>query len=208
MKKSFLKKLPSWLKAVFSLVLGLWIVLNIIYLAGAEGVRSVKTGARISFDRKFDFQLFGIDEKHAFAVHDNKYISIVKYKKAPLPFCFICGYFDSDGTVVNGIDYFKDGWFYSNYAGLGPFPDAFQVSTKKTLKIEKESTPEDDLPLLYQKNNLLRDSAYVFDIKKLKANYPPLSTLKESCMVFNAAFILIFVILLSISVGYIFKPKD
>jgi hypothetical protein len=123
--KSLGKRLPSWYLPVFGLLLVLWVAFSIFYHMGAAGVSLARSGGfgHASFDRGSDYQLYKVDDSLAYFVDIGTGLSsLVRVRKAPVPFCFLCGRYVNNGPAVSDS---------------GPFPGFPEVKDRMQLKAEK-----------------------------------------------------------------------
>ncbi len=163
----------------------MYLGVSLIYKLGFNSVR-VK-GVKVDFNREFDNQLFKIDSENAFTLSSSNSISIVKYKKSIFPLCLVCGKYEPNGTVVNIVEYKNDEWFYSEYTT--PFYEAYEIKTKEFI----DSPEEGDLkshPTFLTKQLSFADN-HKINIEYIVNHFDPLTTLNESCMIFNFAFFIL-----------------
>lgn len=183
--------LPPWHTAVGGLLLALFLVFNLAYRLGAGGIRV--GGADTSFDREHDSALFKIDERRAFLV-DGNFVAIVKYKDGIPPFRPLCGRCDLDGTVFNMANFQKGDWFYSRYPELDG-PDAYNAKTGELVKLDVPRSQKDVDPQqvpFYAEHGFTFDEALAVTPARVAGQYEQLSKIQESCVTFNAAFVLLF----------------
>lgn len=184
--------IPGWVKAVSVLAFGLFVVFNMIYRFGYGGVEV--SGANVSFNRQYDNALFRIDDQLAFVVSGGGMASVVRYEPGMVPFRPLCGSYDLAGTVVHGR--FKKGdWIYrDSYSGFGA--TAFNLATKEEVKLQMPAGAGDtinpaDVPL-YVKHGLTFDDDNKLTVEWVVDEHEPIAVINESCLTFNAAFMLIF----------------
>ncbi len=146
----------------------------------------------LSINREFDHQLYKINERAAFLVMKSNTISIVKYKESIFPFCFLCGNFEVDGTIVNVIEYTKDNWFYTKYTT--PFYEAYNLKTEEFIDVPESGEVS---PQILENLNEFKSKQLSFtsqdelSLNFVKTNFEKLSTLNESCLIVHIAFLII-----------------
>ncbi len=183
--------MKNWYWKIFSILLTMYLSISLFYILGIDTSTSNKK-SKFSLNREYDFSLYKINELMAFSISKSKYISLVKYKKTIAPFCFLCGEFEPDGTVINGIQYKKGDWFYTDFTN--PFNEALNISTLELLDIIDEGFSGKDLTEneVFKEKNLIFSDSHKIDDTYIKNNFAPISTLNESCIIFNSAFIFLF----------------
>jgi hypothetical protein len=200
------KLLPDWYVAVGGLLLVLFVIFNLAYRLGAGGVRFY--GGTASFNRQFDHQLFKIDDTRAFLVHGES-VAVVKYASAYAPFRLVCGSCTPDGSVLNLADYRKGDWVYSRYPEFEG-PDVYNLRTqevitldvprpKGTARVEPAKVP------FYAEHGFTFDEALALTPEKVAKEFETLSTMNESCLTFNAAFYLLFALMLLVGAPLLIK---
>ncbi|MDC3958775.1 hypothetical protein [Polyangium jinanense] len=198
------QRIPKWFRAVAGATAGLWIIVSIYYWLGAGGVRA--HGASMSFERQHDFALLQIDDGRAFRV-DKYGVSITKYRRGTFPFCPLCGVNESAGTVMNGAQYRKGDWVYTDYPQ--PFNEAVNLKTGEVIDIPAAEDQLEKPPSEFAARGLDFESESKLDAGRFLAEFTPLSTINESCIVFNMAFLLIFAVLLVVGIVLaIRRPKE
>jgi len=198
------QRIPKWLRAVAGATAILWIIVSIYYWAGAGGVRSY--GASTSFERQHDFALLRIDEGRAFRV-DKHGVNITKYRRGTFPFCPLCGVNESAGTVMNLAQYRKGDWVYTDLTQ--PFDEAVNLKTGEVINLPEGEGQLEKLPPEFAARGLDFESANKLDAGRILTEFTPLSTINESCIVFNMAFLSIFAVLLVVGVVFaIRRPKE
>ncbi|NUP10398.1 MAG: hypothetical protein HOW73_30475 [Polyangiaceae bacterium] len=187
--------LPDWWLAVMTLLGGLFVVFNLIYRFGFGGV-SV-SGADVSFNREFDGQLWKIDDHLAYRTgkHPDD-VAVVRYKSGAIPFRPVCGSCDLDGSLLNTAQFKKGAWVYSEYPELEGV-DVVNIETGEKFEVDakkpepgKRSDPS--TIAFYRDRGLTFDDDLRLDARRVAKEATPLSTINESCIVFNAAFFLLF----------------
>lgn len=183
-----MRRLPDWYKATFALVLGLWLILNVMYRLGADGVQF--GGATTSFERQYDGVLHRIDDRHALRRGSAGDFAVVMVERGPIPFCPLCGVYQPAGSVVNVARFFKDGWIYTDHPTR--FFEAVNVDTGATIDVPERHDPGDtSLPPELAARGLEFADAHLLTDALVAARFPALATINESCIVFNAAFLLL-----------------
>lgn len=175
---------------ILSILVAMYISISLFYFLGFENI-NVQKKSNLKINREFDFALFKINEETAFSISKSKYISIVKYKRGLVPFCYLCGEFEPDGTIVNGIGYKNNDWYYTDLPN--PFSEAYNIQTNESIDISEKDFQDENLEgneLFKQKQLSINENQKIDDTYIIK-NFPPLSTLNESCIIFNAAFLIL-----------------
>jgi hypothetical protein len=192
-----MKRLPDWYYSVAGLVLALWLGFNLYYRFGAEGVEV--SGASVSFDRQYDRQLLRVNDQLAFIISSG-YPSVVRYERGAFPFCPLCGIYEPAGTVVNGTRYRKGDWVYSDsVSGYGS--DMVNLRTGEAIDVPEGEVrdPREFDPATveaYRARGLRFDPASALSPEQIAREFEAISTINESCVVFNAAFLLLLAVLL------------
>jgi len=187
---------PSWWVVVMALLVALWIAVTVIYRQGESAVRFGQGGSGLSFERQHDIALFEIDARAALLVSQGGTMSLVKYGRARFPFCPLCGEHELRGSIVNLAHYYKDGWIYTDHPG-GPFAELYHVASGEQVdvprpagaapgQVDASALPE------YARRGLTVDGAHRITPALIHERFPALSPINESCVVFNAAFMLLF----------------
>jgi len=196
-------KIPRWFKGLGALLLLLWVLFNVAYRLGLTTV--VVYGAEAPFaDQKFDHTLYKIDELHGFLIGSSDDIAVVSYADGTFPFAPVCGSFEPKGRVLNLANYQKDDWVYSQYPQFGG-PIATNLKTGQVLSGDAFTIPDDgpadpsQIPA-YRENGLTFDPQYLLTPAKVAAGYPKLSTINDSCVTFNLAFFLLFIVMALIGI--------
>ncbi|MDI1429686.1 hypothetical protein [Polyangium sorediatum] len=198
------QRIPKWFQAVAGATVALWLLVSIYYWAGAGGVRA--HGASTSFERQHDFALLQIDDHRAFRV-DKFGVNITKYRRGTFPFCPLCGVNESAGTVMNFAQYRKGDWVYTDLAQ--PFDEAVNLKTGEVINLSEGGGKLETPPPEFAARGLDFESANKLDEGRVLAEFTPLSTINESCIVFNMAFLLIFAALVVVGgVLVIRRPKE
>jgi hypothetical protein len=185
--------MPGWYTAVGALLLGLFVIFNLAYRLGAGGLHI--GGAAISFHRAHDRTLFKIDDHRAFLVRGD-FVSIVKYKDGTPPFRPLCGRCDLDGSIFNMASFQKGDWFYSRYPEFDG-PDAYNLRTGEVVKLDvvrsrysKDTDPQ-SVPF-YAAHGFTFDPALAVTPERVAKEHEALAVIDESCVTFNASFLLLF----------------
>jgi hypothetical protein len=192
-RRQALTALGAWL-AVNLVLAALFVGLNLAYRAGADGVEL--KGGVASFDREFDGALFGIDATRAYRVSGSGDVSVVKIKPGTPPFRPVCGTTSLDGSLINLAMYQRGDWVYSGYPEFDGV-DAYNVRTGETLSVDAP-TPEPgkmsdpaSVPE-YRSRGLTFAAANKLTAERIMRGHRQLASIEESCVVFNAAFFLLF----------------
>jgi hypothetical protein len=182
-----MRRFPSWYRATASAFVLLWGIVGAYYAIGASSVRA--SGATTSFDRSHDISLLKIDEHRAFRL-DKYGASVTKYERGTFPFCPICGVFKPAGTVMNLAGYRKGDWVYT--AHPQPFSEAVNLKTGEVVDLPADRGELSQPPPEFVARGLDFDKANAIDPSLIASTFTPLSTINESCVVFNMAFIAVF----------------
>ncbi|MDD5305985.1 MAG: hypothetical protein PHU25_01565 [Deltaproteobacteria bacterium] len=196
-------RVPRWFWTVTVAAASLWLIVTLYYWLGASGVSA--SGAKISFDRKHDISLFKVDDTQALSV-DKYGVGLVKYKRGMFPFCPLCGMNESSGTIMNGVRYRKGDWIYTDIAQ--PFKEAVNLKTGETVDLPDGSGTLAQPPADFVARGLDFAQGNAIDPESVSTSFVRLPTINESCVTFNAAFIIVFGVLLLI--GGVFalrRPK-
>jgi len=178
-----------------ALLVVLWIGVAFLYHRGAAGVGFGPGGGALSFDREHAFTLFEVDRHRHTALlvsHDGS-MAVVAYGRGMFPFCPLCGTYEPRGSIVNLARYYKDGWIYTDHLG-GPFAELYHVPTGEKVDVERPAGGgEPDAGSLppYAERGLTLDPAHAITPALIEARFTALPTIDESCVVFNAAFLLL-----------------
>lgn len=153
------------------------VLLNLYYAFGAAGFSY--GGNSFSFGRQHDRQLYAIDDRRAFLVtgRDHPTISVVKYEEGPLPL-ILCGRCTTAGGVFPFPRYRKGDWLYTDIR-VPSLPAAYNLKTGELRK-------DHDFPI---------DSELLFDVDAIIAEYKPIRTISEMCVILEAAGFIVVVIL-------------
>ncbi|MCZ8155717.1 MAG: hypothetical protein O9264_06340 [Leptospira sp.] len=185
-----MKKLNSSYFSILILLLGMYLGVTIIYKF-VENTNRSRTKV-FALNREFDHQLYKINERAAFLVLKSNTISIVKYKETIFPFCFLCGNFEVDGTIVNVVEFAKDNWYYTKYTS--PFYEAYNIKTDEFFDVaEQDEVSTQFLENLseFKSKQLGFATQDELSLNFVKSNFEKLPTLNESCLIFNVAFLIV-----------------
>ncbi len=181
---------------------GLFVLLNLYYRLGADGV-SV-SGADVSFERQRDVALFDAKNGYALLLTAPGVISLVKVERGAFPFCPLCGEWEPAGSVVNLVGYRKGAWLYSDQAS--PFSEAWNIETGESVDLDASlGSLQGHLPIELEAAGLDFDAEHRLTGAVVARDYPALSAIGESCVVFNMAFFLIFIVLMAIAVTFLLR---
>jgi hypothetical protein len=216
---------PTWWAVVLVLLLALWVGVTFFYRRGASGV-SVGAGgggSAISFDRQNDFALFKIDDKVGLVVNRDGSASVARYGRGTFPFCPLCGIYELQGSVVNLARYYRNGWVYTDYPG-GPFAELYHVASGQTVDVARpvataaapaaapaapagaDTAAVASLPD-YARRGLTFDEANRLTPARIQELFQPLAAINESCVVFNAAFMLLAAVWLIIALVFVIRGR-
>ncbi len=189
---------PSWWVAVLVPLLVLWVSVTVYYKRGASGIAF--GGSEISFERRFDFALFRIDDRAALLVNRGGSMATVAYGRGVFPFCLLCGTYRPEGSIVNLTRYYKDGWLYTDHLG-GPFAELYHVPTGEQVQVARPpgvapgatgaQGPDPTRLPEYASRGLTFDPAHAITPALIQEQFPELRAINESCVVFTAAFVIL-----------------
>ena len=136
------KKLATWWKAGFVLILALAVVNLVTYSLGGGGVR-VK-GSQASIDRNADHQYFKINDQYAFDYSPkHQSIDFVSYKKAS-GLNSLFGEYERDASIF--LQPSQDGdWVYNASPGFVEPGRVIAVNVASNETITKEEPISEDL---------------------------------------------------------------
>ncbi len=156
----------KWWSAITLGLAALFLSFNIAYRAGGDSVEV--RGQSLDFRRGHDFQLYSIDDRSAVLVtashREAEELAIVQLGHAPFPFSVLCGRYQPDGFTTD----FEKVRVARSLAG-------YQVSRSP------HPTPGERDRVMVRMKPI-----------EAQAKLRPLSTCNESCVTFNAAFLLLF----------------
>ena len=192
-RRQALTALGGWV-AVNLVLAALFVGLNLAYRAGADAVEF--KGGVASFDREFDGALFGIDAKRAYRVSGSGDVSVVKIKPGTPPFRPVCGTTTLDGSLINLAMYQRGDWVYSGYPEFDGV-DAYNLKTGETLSVSAPTPAPGKMsdPLTipeYRSRGLTFTDGNKLTPERIVRGHRQLASIEESCVVFNAAFFLLF----------------
>lgn len=178
------------------LLLALWAAVSASYYLGAERVRFNRSGAVVSFDREHDFALFALGNGAAILSSGSGSLSTVKIERGTFPFCPLCGEYEPTGTLVNGSDYIDGEWLYRAPIALPPDANEasqgalYNIVTGERVRVPPGATMAQQEVLLLARGLELDPSKRVTPAV-LEARTTPVAAINESCVVFQAAFLLV-----------------
>lgn len=191
------RRLPAWYPAAWILVILLWIVFSLVYALGGDGVEV--SGADVSFDRKFDYILFKIDDTTAFEVSGDR-VSVMHYREGPFPFSLLCGRYERDGRALAGEPLRDGDWIYADSPGgtWTDWPAARNLTTGETLHLSAaEAERLEDVPYnergdnaLYHDRGWVVDQAHRVTPEQVAREFEAMSTLNESSLAIQMAFLM------------------
>lgn len=203
-----MKSLPAWYKATGIVVLLMFVAVNVYYRLGAGGIQV--SGSSVSFDRHHDFALFRIDDRLAFLLTKSGFVSVVRYKRGTFPFCPVCGLYEPAGMVLSLAQYKKDNWVYTGH----PDPKrvcAVNLKTGEALKAGSAPVARPGLKVdvsqiaVYRENGLTLEERHRLSPSAVAKKFKSLSTINESCFVFNAAFFLVLGAMLILGIVFLIR---
>ena len=203
---------PSWWVAVLVPLLLLWVSVTVYYKQGASGIAF--GGGEVSFERRFDFALFRIDDRSALLVTRDGSMSVVAYGRGAFPFCPLCGTYQPEGSIVNLARYYKDGWMYTDHLG-GPFAELYHVPTGEKVQVERppgiapgatDGLDAAKLPA-YAGRGLTFEAQHRITPAVIEEKFPPLRAINESCVVFNAAFLILTILWLMVGLVTVVRGR-
>ncbi len=201
-------RIPPLLRNLFGLTVGLWLAFNVYYALGGSGVRS--RGGSVKVDRSKDVQLFQVDDKYALRTTDGESFDLVTFKRGTFPVCPVCGTWERDKFVVHNVGFRQGDWFIATYV-MPDGAEAFNVRTGEA--IEMPNVPGRVLDMEGKPTPAARSKSaaapFAAPSKPIGVDgLEPLRSIKESCIIFNASFILIaFGLAIAIGVALLRKPK-
>jgi hypothetical protein len=201
---------PKWFRQAFMIVLGLFISLNIFYAMGASGVLAGTSA--LDFARDFDYQLYEFKDDLGFSVdREGGRVEVVYIDTAPILFRPMCGTYQANGYPMPGADFRKGDWLYTEYPQYSDI-DALNLQTGETYDvpgIAKDTTAEIDWSTVefYLKNGLEINDKYRLKGESVEKEFAMVSTMNESCLIFNAAFYFVFAMLGIIALVYFIRAK-
>ena len=202
---------PSWWVVVMALLAILWIAVTVVYRQGESGVRIGRGGAGISFERQNDHALFAVDERVALLVSQDGSVSLVEYGRGTFPFCPLCGIEELRGSIVNLAHYYKEGWIYTDHPG-GPFAELYHVASGERVDVPRPAgaapgkTDAGALPE-YASRGLTIDADHRITPAFIQERFQLLSPIQESCVIFNAAFMLLGAAWIAIGLVFLIRGR-
>lgn len=180
-------------------VFALWVGLTCYYHLGGDGMEL--GGASISFNRGADFALYKINDKLALIAPRSGGLDVVTYDRGIPPFNLLCGTYDSTGTAMQYPRMSGD-WLFGipmEERQVGgewrkvPVDGIAGVNLSTGELIRSKAVASFDVwPAELTARGLTDKTGTGPSLKVLSKRLKPLSVQQESCMVFNAAFLLIF----------------
>ncbi len=193
-----------WYWTILSILLLMYVSVTISYKLSKDSFQIKKVPLKLN--REYDNELFKINENAAFILTRSQTISIVKYKKTIFPFCFLCGEFEQDGTIVNVVEFQKDNWFYTQYPG--PFAEGYNLQTQETFDVPEQEDFSVDLLMQipdYQNRNFQFSPSEKITPEWITERFQKISNFNESCLIFNSAFLILIIVWLIVGVFVILK---
>jgi len=200
---------PTWFRKCFIMLLGLFVSLNIFYALGASGVLVGTTA--LNFTRDFDYQLYEFKDDLGFSVDAaDGQVNVVYIETAPILFRPMCGTYQASGYPMPGADFRKGDWLYTEFPQYADI-DALNLETGETYNVPglSEDTTKIDWSTVefYLKNGLEINDKYRLKGDNVEKEFEMVSTMNESCLVFNAAFYFLFAIMGIIALVYFVRAK-
>ncbi len=202
---------PAWFVASVSLLVLMFIGTTVYYHMGATSVRYNRGVSGVTFDRQFDYKLFRIDDDHAFEISSSGFVAVVKYSRGTFPFCPLCGTWERDGSVLPGPAYRKGDWLYARYT----FPDspiAWNMKTGEAVISAKKERKDEEFPEhrledepFYVEKGFEFSTELEFHGGHVVDGFKELSVINESCVIYNAAFIFLFLVAFLIAIGFVIR---
>ena len=190
-------RIPGWYSPLLIFVVILWIVFSLIHWLGGSGVNV--SGADVSFNREHDVQLFRITDRIAFELDNDGDVSVMTYAPTMFPFNVLAGWYERDGRAMSGRVMRMGDWVYSDSPGLGRgIPDALNLKTGETLTVPddqaKQYTKTYDISVLntlpfYRDHGFVVDEQHRMTAEQVATDFTAISTLNESGMIVQAAFL-------------------
>ncbi len=183
---------PYWYRRIALGVLSFVVALELIYFFGASGFRY--RGASFSFGREHEYQLYEIDDRRAFSVRQGR-VEIVEYRHDPA-FLGLCGLCARGKSIFYRAEFRRGNWVWSRYPDFEG-ADVYNLKTKRLLELdvpkpERGIVAAEDVPF-YVEHDFTFDDDDKLTPEKVAAEFKPISTAREMCVILNAAFTLVLV---------------
>lgn len=196
-------RIRNWYWTTWKIVIVLYIGVSVVYyVVGADTARVRRTP--ISFDRQYDNTLYKIDDQRAFLVNANAdpnldWFAVVNYRRDDSPLGWVCGSCVLDGSVINGVDYQKGDFVYTDQPDISKI-DIANLVTGETFPVEVAAPPAGQIvdPAQiprYRELGLTFEPQYRLTTATLQTSRQQLPAQAESCVVFQLAFWFVFGIL-------------
>lgn len=188
-----LARIPPLFRNLLGATLSLWLAFNVYYALGGSGVGS--RGGSVKVDRSKDVQLFRVDDKHALRTTDGESFDLVTVQRGTFPVCPVCGTWERDKFVVHNVGFRQGDWFIATYVGPNG-AEAFNVTTGQAIDLPVVPGRVLDLDGKPTPAARAKTTAAPFAAPSQPVSVDglePLRAIKESCIIFNGSFILIFV---------------
>ena len=192
------ERVPGWIKAVTTLLLGLWVLMNVAYRLGADGF-SVH-GSDLDLQRQFDSSLFEVDDSRsiAFVLSERGDVSLVRYQPGLIPFRPVCGMNEMAGNVIPGEAFKKGRFIYTMFPEMEG-PDVYDLETGELHTLDppepKKGFIDPATVPFYAEHGLDFEDEHRIEPIWVADNYDNLSHINESCMAINGAFFLLFALM-------------
>jgi hypothetical protein len=184
--------LPYWYRRIALGVLSFIVVLELIYFFGASGFQY--RGASFSFGREHEYQLYEIDDHRAFSVRQGR-VEIVEYRH-DAAFLGLCGLCARGKSIFYRAEFRRGDWVWSRYPDFEG-ADVYNLRTKKLVELDvpkptRGVVAAEDVPY-YVDHDFTFDDDDALTPEKVAAEFKPISTAREMCVILNAAFTLVLV---------------
>jgi hypothetical protein len=184
--------LPYWYRRIALGVLGFIGALELIYFLGAGGFEY--RGASFSFGREHEYQLYEIDDRRAFSVRQGR-VEIVEYRHDPA-FLGLCGLCARGKSIFYRAEFRRGNWVWSRYPDFEG-ADVYNLQTNKLVELDVPKPQRgviaaEDVPY-YVDHDFTFDDEDKLTPEKVAAEFKPISTTREMCVILNVAFTLVLV---------------
>lgn len=197
-----------WFVGVFLILAGTWIVVEIAWLAGADGItfgNRYGPPATLDFQRGHDLPTLAVGERVGLELDPDANPArgaLVFVKPGPPVLCWICGYHSTDDGLASGIEYRANDWFYraprdeskSKEAHTGRqvsrdfiLTIAYNRATEERVIVGPDDTIAQQTAALGERG-LTIDSAHLLTADAL-SDLKTLSVMSEGCAVVNLGFV-------------------
>lgn len=200
--------LRHWFVGVFAIIGGVWLLAEVAWLTGAEGItfgNRYGPPATIDFMREQDRPVVALADGVGLELDmggEELRGAVVRYRPGPPILCLVCGYHDRAGGIAHGITQRDGDWFYREpsdnshnreaHEGRQESRDyiltiAYDRATGERVQVGADDTLEQQTAVLAGKGLEVSPehrlgAASLTDLKSL-------SVMSEGCMIFNVAFV-------------------